>query len=454
MTAEEVETGEADQDDGSTRAISAAFQAFSGVLAAVVRGVVVGLRWLRRRTELPLAKEILAHWIREQRTLRQGFAALALSTGVGMGAGLVLGAMQGVLEAQRGLLVLVPAAIGVRGAIFGALGARLSTGILTGQYEPTLEKGSFTGENVRAAVSLTFVSSALAALLARATSAAFGLETIPLWNLAVVSIVGGVLASAALLAGVLRLAATAQRRSLDMDAIGSPLITATGDLVTLPALVVATLLLVDARLDAALGALLLAGAGVAVERGLRGHAAARRIVLESLPVLCYAALVDILAGVVLETRLDQLVSAPALLVLVPPFIATCGSLGGVLSARLGSSLHLGLIEPRVLPERLAGLDGSIVVAFAIVTFPLAGVVVHLAALAAGLGSPGVLRMVAIALSSGLAAVALVFVTAYATATATYRFGLDPDTYGIPIVTATMDFMGILCLAAGIALFGR
>ena len=47
---------------------------------------------------------------------------------------------------------------------------------------------------------------------------------------------------------------------------------------------------------------------------------------------------------------------------------------------------------------------------------------------------------------------LVFV-AYLTAAASYRFGLDPDNHGIPIVTATMDFFGVLCLVAAIVIFG-
>lgn len=409
---------------------------------------------LQQTGRLPLLRDVLDHFNREQRTLRQGFAALGLSTGVGMGAGLVLGAMEGILAERRGLLLLVPAAIGMRGAIFGALGARLGTGILTGQYETTLRAGSFTGANVRAAVSLTFVSSALAAVFARATAAAFGVETISLWELMVVSMVGGIVASAFVLAGVLGLTATAQRRGLDMDAISSPLITVTGDLVTLPALALATLLLFDARVDAVLGVLLLASAVGAAVLGLRSPVPlTRRIVAESVPVLTYAALVDILAGTVLETRLEALVADPALLVLVPPFIATCGSLGGILAARLGSALHLGTIDPTLVPQRPAALDGSIIVAFALPAFTGVGLVAHVAARLTGLASPGLVQMVAIPLIGGLVATALLFAVGYGAATATYRFGLDPDNYGIPIVTATMDFLGILCLIGGITVIG-
>ncbi|MGH3665457.1 MAG: hypothetical protein ACRDU8_05120, partial [Egibacteraceae bacterium] len=170
---------------------------------------------LGRRALTSLAaggRDVTNHWRLQRQTLRQGFIALGIATGVGIAAGVVLGAMEGLLAEHRGLLVLVPAAIGMRGAIFGALGARLGTGILTGQFEPGLRRGEFTWQQVEAAVVLSVASSALAAVVARAVSAAFGLPTISLWDLTVVSMVGGLLSSAFILAGVLRLADRAQQR--------------------------------------------------------------------------------------------------------------------------------------------------------------------------------------------------------------------------------------------------
>ena len=41
------------------------------------------------------------------------------------------------LELLPGLLVLIPASVGMRGMIFGAMGARLGTGIAAGVFEPT-----------------------------------------------------------------------------------------------------------------------------------------------------------------------------------------------------------------------------------------------------------------------------------------------------------------------------
>lgn len=416
-----------------------------------------GRRTLSARAAGPLVREarralraVLRHLTAERRTVRQGLVALAISTAVGILAGVALGSIDGLLRRVPGLLVLVPAAIGMRGAIFGALGSRLGTGMLTGQYERTLRRGSFTQTNVEAAALLTLVSSVLAALFARGSAAVLSLGSIPLLDLTIVSTAGGVVASTFILGGVLGLAASAERRNWDMDAIGSPLITAVGDVVTLPALVLATLLLANRFVAEALGVAALLAAGAAVHRGLlRAAPQTRRIVAQSIPVLAVAAFLDILAGTVLQTRLDAL--NPALLVLVPPFLACCGSLGGMLSARLASDLHLGMLTPRLVPQRYVGLETSIVVVLAVPAFAAVGALADVAARLAGFASPGALQMAGAALIGGAFATVLLSAVAYAAAAATYQLGLDPDNYGVPLVTATMDLLGIVCLVTAISL---
>jgi mgtE-like transporter len=409
------------------------------------------------RRQLPPVRylaEVLAFWVQERRTMRQGFVALAISTFVGLAAGLVLGFMEDLLERIPGLLMLVPAAIGMRGAIFGALGARLGTGILTGQFDGSLGRGTFGAQNLAAAAAMTLYSSALAALAARFVAALFGLPSVSVWRLMVVSMVGGVLASAVIAVMVLLLARTALSRNWDMDAIGAPLVTTTGDIVTLPALVVATFLIDNELFATIAGVVLLLAAVASVVLGLRARwELTRRICRQSLLVLSYAAIVDVLAGGVLEAQIESLLTSPALLVLIPPFIANCGSLGGILSARLGSELHLGLITPRRVPEKRATFDGSMAVLFSFAAFGGVGLIAHVAAVIAGFDSPGLGTMVGIALVGGAFAFFLLFAVAYYVAAMTYRFGLDPDNYGIPVVTATMDFFGVLCLVAAIFLFG-
>src|SRR6266702_8002995 len=80
--------------------------------------------------------------------IRAGFIALLISSGGDLLAGLTLGSITGTLEALPGLLVLVPAAIGMRGNVFGALGSRLGTLIHTGTFRLTRRAETVVGQNI------------------------------------------------------------------------------------------------------------------------------------------------------------------------------------------------------------------------------------------------------------------------------------------------------------------
>src|SRR5438067_11837086 len=81
-------------------------------------------------------------------SLRQGLAALLVSSGGDLLAGLTLGAITGTLADLPGLLVLVPAAIGMRGNIFGALGSRLGTASHAGKFSLSSRIETVVGQNI------------------------------------------------------------------------------------------------------------------------------------------------------------------------------------------------------------------------------------------------------------------------------------------------------------------
>ncbi|MFU8840474.1 MAG: magnesium transporter, partial [Nitriliruptoraceae bacterium] len=311
------------------------------------------LKLVGRAIGLPVAT-VRAYWAQESRSIRTGSAALSLGLGATLIAGIVLASASAQLEAVPGLLALIPAAIGMRGAIFGALGSRLATGILTGEFDRDLTRTSYLGRQVEASTVLTLASALQAGAIAWAVSAALGLTTIPLLRLVAISLLGALLSSVVLFVVVIWMARRSQAVGFNLDDAGAPIITATGDLVTLPALLLATLVLQVPWLADAIGAVGLVAGVVAVILGLRTHdPLIRRVVRESLVVLTIAVTVDVLAGVVVEARAEEQFRAAALLVLIPPFIANCGSLGGMLASRLASKLHVGQLDPRLLPGKLA-----------------------------------------------------------------------------------------------------
>ena len=360
----------------------------------------------------------------------------------------------GTLDEFPGLMILLPAAIGMRGNIFGALGSRLGTSIHAGLYEPRLTRSGVLYQNVYAATVLTLSVSLLLGFLAKTFSVAFGVSSISVVDFVVISILGGVLSSLVVGAFTVLLSIQAHRRGWDMDSVSSPLVTAAGDLVTIPSLFLATLVVEIEGVTAGVAVATIILAVVLTVRGLLTDLpATRRVLRESLPLLALAGTIDIFAGLVIEARLDRFLTFPALLVLIPPFLEAAGALGGILSSRLASKLHLGVIAARGRPEALVLLDFSIIFLFAAVTFALTGISAHFAAVIVGLASPGVVTIIGISMLAGLIATVSAVGVAYYTAVVTFRRGLDPDNFGIPLITSSMDFVGVIALIIGLVAFG-
>ncbi|MGH2676928.1 MAG: magnesium transporter, partial [Actinomycetota bacterium] len=274
------------------------------------------------------------------------------------------------------------------------------------------------------------------------------------WDLVTVSVLGGTGASAILLLLTVTLARLSFRRGWDLDAVSTPMVTAAGDMVTLPSLFVATFLVgIRWVTPAVAGVAVILTLYVVVRSLLTDLPLARRILRESIPVLILAGAVDVVAGVVVESRLDRFLIFPVFLVLIPPFLESAGALGGILSSRLASKLHLGVLSPRGRPEGPAYLDATIILLFAVVTFFLTGLAADVAGALVGLDSPGALTVIGVSMLAGSMATVLAVLVAYYAAVATFRLGLDPDNYGIPMITSSMDFVGVIALVIALLAFG-
>lgn len=389
----------------------------------------------------------------ESAALRQGFLANLISSGGDLIAGIVLGSITGMLESIPGLLVLIPAAIGMRGNIFGAMGSRLGTALHMGQLEKRFSVGGVLGENIYASTVLSLVVSLAMAFIARLVALAFGAPSVRVLDLVVISVVGGILSSVFVLVIALVVAILSARREWELDYVSAPLVTAAGDMVTLPSLVVATLLIGIPYFTTILGILLvLVALGSLVLALEKAPKASVRIVLESLPVLLVAASIDSIAGLTVEKRLTDFVTLPALLVLLPPFLENSGSLGSMLSARISSKLHIGMISPRVFPGE-AIPDAFLLYLLAMPVYLFTGIASHLGATMIGVVSPGVLAMISISLIAGLMATTAGMFIAYYGAVATFRWGLDPDNHGVPLVTSSMDLIAAVAVIVTIVFLG-
>jgi mgtE-like transporter len=386
---------------------------------------------------------------------RQSLVALCLNSTTSFAAGGVLGAITGTFERYPGLLVLVPAAIGLRGNIFSTLGTRLSTAIHTGTFRFSPRRDTVLGQNVTAAIALTMGISAILAVVAKLLAVAFGVShTIGVGDLAVVSVIGGLLASVLVLASTVGMAGGAVHYGWDLDNVSAPIVSTLGDVLTLPALWLGTGLLGIRILTPTLAVVVSIGSLTALVYGWRSRLDdLRRIVRESVPILTLACAISAMAGLTVEKRLGSFTRYPALLVLLPAFLSSAGALGGILSSRMASKLHLGLVPAATMPSREARRDIALVSALALPVFVFNAVGAHLVGTLLGQASPGILRMLAVTISGGAVVMVFVLAIAYYGTVASFRLGADPDTYGIPIVTSSVDFAGAFALVLAIVALG-
>lgn len=391
---------------------------------------------------------IRSFFSRNRSVFSLGLVALMISSLGDLLAGATLGSMTGTLQLLPGLMILIPPAIGMRGNVFGALGSRLGTAMHIGTFELSYRRGSILRSNMESSLLLTLVMSVLMGVLAKIVAEGLGVSTAPFESFIFISVLGGVLAGLVLILINILVANLGFRHNWDIDNFSAPLITAAGDIVTLPMLFLAAIIV----LGAPSWTILLLSIGFVIVTVIlaylflnRGVDEARRIFVQSAPVLTLCILLDIVAGVTIDQQLESLVALPALLVLIPPFLEDANALGGILTSRFSSLLHMGILKPDRMPGRAALENFAIIYLFALWVFTLVGISSYTVAVLLGLGTPSLLTMVFLSLTAGLITVTFLNIISYYVAIYTYRLSLNPDDHGIPLTSSAIDSIGALAL---------
>ncbi len=386
---------------------------------------------------------------------RQRFVALIIGVLVASSGGLILASAEATLAKLPGLLLLLPGAIALRGNIFGSMGSRLGTAAHTGTFGLSYRIESVLIQNLLVSGSLSLISSFVLAILAKGTASAFGLSSaMTLADFIVISVIGGLLSSIVLAVVTILLSVGSVKFEWDLDNVVAPLVTTTGDLLTVPSLILASYLADRSDLTNGLALFIATVSAIVLIFSFKTSLDRfRRIFRQSIPVLGFAVVLDLIAGFVVERRLKDLLEVEAILVLLPAFLGIAGALGGILSSRLSTQFHLGMDDASPLPSR-SSLRGAIdLSALALPMFIFSGIIAHLISLGAGQSTPGVVKLVLISAIAGSIATVFVCAVAYYTTMGSFRFGLDPDTYGIPVVTSSLDLVGAFTVILAMVLTG-
>ncbi len=180
-------------------------------------------------------------------------------------------------------------------------------------------------------------------------------------------------------------------------------------------------------------------------QGSLGTWETRAIVITMMPILIGLSILQMGSGYILETLEETYLGNPTLLVMVPVMIDMGGNLGCIMSSRLSTRLHLGLLTFKLRDENLQTNVGAIL-ALALTIFTGLGI----AAWAIGefvISAPlPLVDLLAISLISGMILAVLAIVISIGATWLSYKWGLDPDDTTIPVVTNVCDILGVIILS--------
>jgi len=161
-----------------------------------------------------------------------------------------------------------------------------------------------------------------------------------------------------------------------------------------------------------------------------------------------------LAGFFLASNAMQnlLKNFPGLLIMVPGFLGLRGNILGAVSARVGTGLHTGLIEPKITLKGDTAINFAASMCLSTFVNTLIAVLAYLVSIMLGMDAVLWKLMAVGALSGALASVIVGPFTIIFTILV-FQKGIDPDSVMGPLVTSVGDITAVICLFLAAILVG-
>ncbi len=394
-------------------------------------------------------------------TFKESLMALAFNL-FGIVAGTIVALNLGLFESQFApwAIAIYPAIISARGVIAGLLSGHLSTGLHVGTVQPR-----FFGNTrnfyalIHAIVVLTLETSALMSVVA----VLFGSF---LWGATVAdffNVLGVILATMCLSLVVITpltviVSFLSFRHGLDPDIILYPVESTVSDiLVTLCYFLVLSLFIsysfAGRYLIALLGLALLLTVAYVLPKSVR-EAEFVKTIKESILTLVFVAFIVNVTGSILgkiRERLEIAGGRREIYTVYPALIDTTGDVGAVVGSTATTKLALGTLKSSFSAVRNHAMEISSawtasLILFAAYSF-LSSVIQGVSTLSA------FLRFTALLLTTNLMAAASIIIVAYVVAVLTFKKGLDPDNFVIPIESSLADSATTVSLLIALSLVG-
>ena len=381
--------------------------------------------------------------------IKQSFIALFICALGDLFAGIILGNMTFFLNAFPGLLVIIPGAIGMRGNIFGSFASRLSTNLHIGIISPKFELSDHLNNNIVSSFVLTLILSLFLAIVSKLFCILFNFASMSLMDFILISIIAGVISNIIMLPITMLISFKSFSHGWDPDNITTPIIAAAGDLLTLPAIIASIYILSALNFNLLIKNIIFIIIIIliiyAFIYAIKMSEESKNIITQSAPVLLLCSFLGVSAGAILNSSLETLLTNHTLLTLLPLFSGMCGSLVSILSSRLSSGLHYGLIEPLKRPQGETVPNFLVCYVLSVVMFPLIGFISEDSTELLGSAGVGFINIILISLISGFILISIVIFVVYYISITSYTHDLDPDNIVIPISASFTDAISSLII---------
>lgn len=390
------------------------------------------------------------------RGLWEEFLALTIATLGNFITGIVFGLGSRIISVKPSVLIVAPATMAMRGNIYSSLGSRLGSLLHLGHVEPRISKNPILVDNVSSVLTQTTLMGTYLGIISSILY--FILEgKVEFADLIFITSLTGFLALPFMLLITFSVTFLTYLKGLDPDNFSVPIITFTGDAISLPLLLISTYIVLKLTFEVKcmfIIFLILFLVFLIIRVIVRGRKYLRRIVYESFPVLTLCGFLEMIAGLALIVNVERILEAAGILTMVPGFLEDGGAIGGILAAKISTKLHIGDIEPRIVPSKTVVEEFCKAYFLSIIIFPTIGVYGYLISSILSLNVPPFTTLIVVMLTSGFILTFFISLLVYLISIVSFKKGVDPDNVTIPMVTSTIDAIGMFILVYVLLFFYR
>ncbi len=405
------------------------------------------MRW--RRVRITISRET-------KKDLMEGSVSLMLCNVGDYISGFYLQYFEPIIRSAPLLLALLPAASDARGDVYSSYGSRLGTLLHLGVFD------RYKLPELVALGILIVLVNVWVGILLFVIGAVFHHYSLPLSDLAFVSLASALISALFMVPATTGLAIASFRKGWDPDNLVAPIATLFGDIVTIPTIVASYMIALSLPPIARL-ALVYVSIGVAsallisvvvLRRKRKSWERCVRVVKENIFVIMASTSFSALAGAILLANISSVLSWKGIIAVVPAFLEDGGAIACRFSSRLTTMLHLGKIKPEIVPRNswVFSQVGINYVHAAMVFTSLGGFGAAMALIAHATLADALTVFIVVELA-GFMLTTIVSLLTYFLAIASYKLGIDPDNVLAPLLTSMADAIGTSSLVLMISVIG-